>query len=104
MTCPHCHADNPDGALRCGSCGGVLIVVYEGQTLGSGPAAAAPAPAVEKPSAAAGVLSPPPGSGFGTPPLASAWPSAAESSLALEPGTEFGPRYRIESLIGKGGM
>jgi tetratricopeptide (TPR) repeat protein/TolB-like protein/tRNA A-37 threonylcarbamoyl transferase component Bud32 len=31
-------------------------------------------------------------------------PAAAGASLQLEPGDDFGPRYRIESLIGEGGM
>jgi serine/threonine-protein kinase len=31
-------------------------------------------------------------------------PAAAGASLSLEPGDDFGPRYRIESLIGEGGM
>ena len=31
-------------------------------------------------------------------------PSVAGASLRLEPGDDFGPRYRIESLIGEGGM
>jgi len=49
-------------------------------------------------------MSPPPRTPLGTPPSASAKPSASEFLLALEPGCEFGPRYRIESLIGEGGM
>lgn len=52
--------------------------------------------------AASGVLTPPPsalsnfGAGFSTPTYG--------GSIHLEPGAEFGPRYRIESKLGEGGM
>ncbi len=105
MTCPHCQASNPEGAVRCASCDGLMPSRGEAETLaGTTPAATAAAPTVQKASAATGVLSPPPRSGSGTPPAGVSSASAFESTLALGAGAEFGPRYRIESLIGKGGM
>ncbi len=105
MICSHCGANNSPGALSCERCGGVFPVANDAETVaGSGPAAPAASPAARKPFSAAALLSPPPGTPSGTPPSEIAKPSAAELSLALKPGTEFGPRYRIESLIGEGGM
>lgn len=61
--------------------------------------------AAPRPAAAAGVLTPPPtptpsGSGSGS----GSTPSAASITFSFEPGSDFGPRYRIESRIGEGGM
>ena len=58
-----------------------------------------------EPSAAVGVATPAPAPGCGG--AESAIPPAplpANPSGTLAPGTEFGPRYRIESLLGRGGM
>ena len=55
--------------------------------------------------AAIGLASPPPGD---TPTLTAAGPEvlalSSHESASLEPGSEFGPRYKIISLLGQGGM
>ncbi len=84
MNCPHCNAENLEGALKCKQCGTSLACFDAAETME--PARFTPA----KPAAP----SSPPGS----------WRSASGNILALEPGSEFGPRYRIESRLGQGGM
>jgi serine/threonine-protein kinase len=60
-------------------------------------------PAFDKPTATVGVATPTPGSaGQGSASPSASLPAAAQGILA--PGTEFGPRYRIEGLLGRGGM
>ncbi len=83
MNCPLCHTENPSGAGTCQQCGRMLSSADDGATL-------EPAGFVQ----AAGGVSAPPDSRR----------SAAGHLLALEPGTEFGPRYRIASKLGQGGM
>jgi serine/threonine-protein kinase len=70
-----------------------------------GPIAPAPAakPVTPQKSTAAGVATPPPGS-MSSQASRFARPPAAGISHDFEPGDDFGPRYRIESLIGEGGM
>ncbi|MGH9434110.1 MAG: protein kinase domain-containing protein, partial [Terriglobia bacterium] len=58
--------------------------------------------------AAAVALASPPPSDANTPTLTAAGlgitPVSSAESTAIEPGTDFGPRYRIISLLGRGGM
>src|SRR5258708_14087783 len=93
MLCPNCHAEAPATATSCPRCGtGLPGVQDDAQTI-------------------AGVITPTPAAVTSLP-LHSmtseasrfARPSVAGASLRLEPGDDFGPRYRIESLIGEGGM
>src|SRR5579863_6930482 len=117
MECPHCHASNPDRSFRCAQCGVAFESVYDAATLGgvSGPAtpagpAASPAMAssVWEPTAAIGVASPTPGPAPGAEsrPLTGSvsWVMPTGHVLTLEAGSDFGPRYRIEGLLGQGGM
>lgn len=106
MICYHCQASNPDDALRCKRCGIAFSVVDDTETLGptGQPAAPSQAPATSKPSVAAQVLTPPPESVSRGAPSTGGWASAAGFGQALEPGTEFGERYRIEAQLGEGGM
>jgi serine/threonine-protein kinase len=112
MVCPSCNAANPDDLRFCGQCGRALHAAGEAQTVVmDGPTAAQPAPAPQ-PLTAAGLITPPPGASqsdtwamapgsgatFGAPVPGAALPSN------LPPGTAFGSRYRIESLLGEGGM
>ncbi len=99
MVCPNCSADNPDKTRFCGQCGYAMTSAQADQTvaLDSG-AAAAP---VKSPQTAVGVASPPPVS-TGAANWAGALPVG--SFAALQPGTMVGARYRIESLLGEGGM
>ena len=81
MVCPNCSASNPDSVRYCGQCGGAL---QTGADLISAPQQAS--------QSATWVVSPP----------ASAVNLALLASLA--PGTIVGTRYRIENLLGQGGM
>ncbi len=68
-----------------------------------GPEVAAESQRISRqPSTASAVASPPPASSAGGP-VGASWPAYAASPL-LEPGADFGPRYRIEERIGEGGM
>ncbi len=78
MNCPHCHTENSDSAARCKRCGRILSLSDDGLEA----------------TVRAGAVSAPQGS----------WRSASGNLLALEPGAEFGPRYRIQSRLGQGGM
>src|SRR6516162_6236948 len=60
---------------------------------------------VTDPADVAGVANRQPGSGSGgASPSGLKVSSPGLASATLAPGTEFGPRYRIESLLGQGGM
>src|SRR5439155_5911971 len=83
MNCPHCHTENPSSGGTCQRCWRMVSSVDAGATL-------EPSGFVQ----AAGGVSASPVSRL----------SAAGNPFALEPGTEFGPRYRIESKLGQGGM
>ena len=106
MICPRCGADNSEHALNCRRCGVDLADMGDVQTPGED-AVTAPAglPAYPKPSPAVAVAAPVPSSS----PERAASDSHAVSAptpaaAILAPGTEFGPRYRIECLLGRGGM
>lgn len=100
MLCPYCRAENSDTSLRCTSCGNAFPVVDDAETLGGGGLSASASRSQRPPATASSVLTPP--SGSGTP--ATSWPTYVGRATQLEPGTEFGPRYRIEAMIGEGGM
>ncbi len=101
MTCPHCRAENDAGASRCARCGKGLVGFHAAETLvGNRAPAGAERPEPHPLATTAALATPPPQPTTGT----DLWPSAPGLSVTLEPGTEFGPRYRIESLLGRGGM
>jgi tetratricopeptide (TPR) repeat protein len=107
MLCPYCRAENADTSLRCAHCGNAFPVVDDAETMMGGGAAAAKQAAGHPPATASGVLTPPPGSSAGSVPgpgAGTSWPTYVGRITQLEPGTEFGPRYRIEAMIGEGGM
>jgi tetratricopeptide (TPR) repeat protein/TolB-like protein len=82
-------------------------VVDDAETMMGGGVSAAKQPAAHPPATASGVMTPPPGSPAGSVPGAgsgTSWPTYVGRVSQLEPGTEFGPRYRIEAMIGEGGM
>ena len=104
MNCSSCGASNPESVRFCGQCGRNLVAASQADATtaiefrGS---AAAPAP-VLRAQGETGVLSPPPfGSQSITQGVGPLGPGA--SLTGLQPGTPFG-RYRIESLLGEGGM
>src|SRR6516165_8438593 len=105
MICPRCRAENSEHALNCSRCGTALASATGAGTFTEDEVTApARMPTYPKPSTAVGVATPAPGLGSGG---VASGSSASLSALAagmLAPGTEFGPRYRIESLLGRGGM
>ncbi len=105
MICPHCHANNPDDSQRCAGCGAAFPLMNEAETIGAtGAPASSLKPLAHPPSAEIAVLTPTPGSASEAPTAGGSSHHPGGFSLALEPRTEFGPRYRIESLLGEGGM
>jgi eukaryotic-like serine/threonine-protein kinase len=115
MVCPSCGTGNPDDRSFCGQCGRTLHVADPSQAVvADGPAATQPV-SYRPPLIANGLALPPPSSsqsvilGTATPPssadtLSMPVPSAGVVPTSLPPGTAFGTRYRIESLLGQGGM
>src|SRR5579871_2582370 len=102
MICPHCKASNATGAVSCAQCGRAMP--SERTQTGE-----LTAPNVDASTSAAetqvtiGVVSPHPGSNSQMETSAGVQFSG-NFSLTMQPGTDFGPRYRIESLLGEGGM
>ncbi len=90
MLCPHCRAYNPNDAAVCARCAKPLadagpsdeVTMGGGQSTPPSSGAAGVAPALENRS----------------------WPTDSGGTYSLEPGGDFGPRYRIEKLLGEGGM
>jgi eukaryotic-like serine/threonine-protein kinase len=94
MICPRCQAENSDSALRCDHCGSALGSELDAHAPGGEDVTASSGfVAYSKPPVPSPVATPAPGVGSG-----------GSTPLALAPGTEFGLRYRIECLLGRGGM
>jgi tetratricopeptide (TPR) repeat protein len=70
----------------------------ETQVIAGGDVTAAPQPVPSRPFTAAGVATPPPGASAG------ATGGFSASFFGLAAGADFGPRYRIEGVLGEGGM
>jgi tetratricopeptide (TPR) repeat protein/TolB-like protein/predicted Ser/Thr protein kinase len=91
MTCPVCQAENAEGSASCVRCSSSFSASHEAETRFD-PDLTAPG---RSPS-------------LRFPELAGSSPSSASSvwatSINLEPGSDFGPRYRIVSILGRGGM
>jgi tetratricopeptide (TPR) repeat protein len=103
MVCPSCNAANPDNLRFCGQCGRALQHAFDdAQTVMLDGSTAAQRAAPAEPATAAALITPPPGASqsatWGAPVPGAAMPTN------LAPGTPFGTRYRIESLLGEGGM
>lgn len=104
-SCPQCGEGVPAAGATCRACGSPPAAARAGEnsddlaTLAPGVQAAA---ARTTAAAAHADLTP------ALPPVASGWTLAATgagpSRAILEPGQDFGPRYRIERLLGEGGM
>jgi len=106
MQCPVCHATNADEAQRCAACGSDLAISHDAETL---------APGASDSEVTAGGSGTPPTrrvasgrpTGLRTPLTGSpgrSLPSSSRSRPSLDLGSDFGPRYHIEALLGKGGM
>jgi serine/threonine-protein kinase len=97
MVCPSCHTENPEGSLRCSRCHAGFSGADEASLIGDAYAAAPKAaPITARPTLATGLITP---------------PNADDVTLVLPlslwdlgPGSSFGPRYRIEAMLGQGGM
>ncbi len=103
MVCPHCELAYPAGTTSCTRCGRALSAPDEEDTLGLDPSdvTAAASRVASASVVASGVITPPPAD---APQAQTAIQFSGVFSLKLSPGTDFGPRYRIESLLGEGGM
>src|SRR5580704_6779343 len=90
MNCPVCGTQNPESAQQCASCSTSFMVFDSGQTMDrqGSPLPSASRPASGSSAASGGTTS----------------RSAMNFSGVLEIGTELGERYKIESLLGEGGM
>jgi serine/threonine-protein kinase len=117
MICPRCNTTTPDDAPRCPQCGVSFQGLDTNETIGPGGSTPAPASSASarKPSTAAGVLTPPPssvtpgsggisgsgsGSGSGGGSSGISWSRLQD----LVPGSDFSARFRIEAMLGQGGM
>lgn len=104
MNCPYCNAENTEGSLRCAHCSQVMVNPGGTETLAAGALSGGESqPQRRAQQESIGVLTPTPsGSGDQTVSFGNA-PSSAPA-VVLDPGTNFGPRYQIEGLLGRGGM
>ena len=99
MTCPKCHAEAPGTAESCPECGEVLRRAQDDSETMVGVVTPVRPPA---PPESASLTQPP---DLGSSQVSRfARPAPTGGTVQLEPGDDFGPRYRIESLVGEGGM
>src|ERR1022692_2620232 len=91
MVCPGCNADNPASVRFCHQCGRSFQAADDAQTVMLDGSAGGPGPPPGASQSATWVL-----------PAASGARPVMPTNLA--PGSAFGTRYRIESLLGEGGM
>ncbi len=100
MTCPKCGASNPGLATRCAQCDSALPGSHADSTWGGGgQSAPSPVPVSTHADAVTG------GGGFAI--GGGNWPTGVGTSPARarsEPEVDFGSRYRVEKLLGQGGM
>src|SRR5579872_4877121 len=101
MVCPHCELAYPSGTTSCTRCGRALSSPEQDATMVFDSEATAAALKPATPAVASGVITPPP---VVESQLRTAVQFSGVFSTNLQPGTDFGPRYRIESLLGEGGM
>jgi tetratricopeptide (TPR) repeat protein/TolB-like protein len=92
MRCGHCAQETPDDSVACVVCGASLIDRTAGPTYS--PRAASPLPVSQTPSAMVTNLSALPRAPF----------SSGSVLGVLMPGSIFDTRYRIDRLLGSGGM
>ena len=97
MKCPQCGGPNPESATRCQQCGHTLTPNH---TIPSGAVGARQAPDPDATVAASRLAS------DAATAIASPTPHSAVTiaGTGLSPNVDFGPRYRVEKLLGEGGM
>lgn len=99
MTCPKCGASNPELATRCANCDGALPGSRADSTWGGGKhVSQTPLPVSSLADAVTGAAF---GGGAGNH-LTALGVSPARTKSESE--VDFGPRYRVEGLLGQGGM
>ena len=103
MNCSRCGTQNPDANSKCFRCGSALVPLGEAETLVG--VSLPPSPPGEQETLAPGAS---PGaaasqSSSSNQPTAGPWGFGGASAAEAEP-VNFGPRYRIERLLGQGGM
>ncbi len=99
MNCPRCARPNSDDSQKCAACGADLHPDSDGETF----AGIVPVPLPSKIAAAAAraaVATPPPVEGEA--PTAGPWTFNAPGTGVEQ--VNFGPRYKIQRLLGEGGM
>ncbi len=113
VACPQCGETVTAGGQSCAACGSA--VNWAAGNLAGDDTPTLPPRRLPAEADATSAL-PPPASATATdpdsaptlpPPTGSAWPQSAASGQHYgipEPGQDFGPRYRIERLLGEGGM
>jgi serine/threonine-protein kinase len=101
MECPVCRATNADDSQRCTVCGANFGIAHDAETMVPG---GADSDASTEPVTGRGAAGKPTGlrTPISSPVVRPAPSSRSRSSLPL--GSDFGTRYHIESLLGKGGM
>lgn len=102
MVCPSCSAINPDNLRFCGHCGkGLHALPDDAQTVMLDAETMASPAHPRSPQAATNVISPPPVSMN-----AVTWgmPVGPMAPASLQSGSNFSSRYRIDALLGEGGM
>jgi len=104
MNCPRCGTSNLDTAAKCVRCEAVLVPVGDAETFIG--VSLPPVPGNVKPATAA---APAPAIAAVTPPpdASNAQTIAGWAAIGAAPSTDqvdFGPRYRIDRMLGQGGM
>lgn len=103
MICPQCNTENNDTSSSCSKCGSSFELYLDAdRTLDATPLSAQ-TPAAGGPSPARVLSGSSSGSGSGSASRTGARSATAIYGL-LEPGDQLGHRYRIERLLGQGGM
>ncbi|HEX9119642.1 MAG TPA: tetratricopeptide repeat protein [Terriglobales bacterium] len=101
MNCPRCGTSNLDNLSNCVRCGAALVSAGEAETFIG--ASLPPTPAAKAGAAPASAPQVPPRQADGSN-VATAGPRTALGIASSADHVDFGPRYRIDRLLGQGGM